>query len=74
MKSLFCTLTASPVLPSLAVNTIYLKIWQGLSNMEKDPHMEVSTMAKKLTDYARTKVYNSGKYKTYGIQIFKSEY
>uniref|UniRef100_A0A0P5SHU1 Regulatory-associated protein of mTOR n=1 Tax=Daphnia magna TaxID=35525 RepID=A0A0P5SHU1_9CRUS len=45
----------SSTLPSLAFNTIYVKMWHGLSNMEKDPYFEVSNMAKKLTDYVRNK-------------------
>lgn len=43
-------------MPSLAFNTIYVKIWNGLSNLEKDPYMEVSNMAKTLTEYVRNKV------------------
>lgn len=49
-------IAASSTLPSLAFNTIYVKMWHGLSNMEKDPYFEVSNMAKKLTDYVRNKV------------------
>lgn len=48
---------ASSTLPSLAFNAIYVKMWHGLSNMEKDPSFEVSNMAKKLTDYVRNKVF-----------------
>lgn len=43
-------------MPSLAFNTIYVKIWNGLTSMEKDPFSEVSVMAKTLTDYIRNKV------------------
>ncbi|EFX77206.1 hypothetical protein DAPPUDRAFT_248021 [Daphnia pulex] len=50
----------SSTLPSLAFNTIYVKLWHGLSSMEKDPYLEVSTMAKKLTDYVRNKIVEEG--------------
>jgi hypothetical protein len=54
-KLIFTALSST--LPSLAFNTIYVKMWHGRS-MEKDPHLEVPTIAKKLTDYVRNKVFS----------------
>jgi len=48
----------SPVLSSLSFSTIYVKIWQGLLQMEKDPYLEVANMAKLVTDFIRNKVAN----------------
>ena len=63
-KSKFIFTALGSTLPSLAFNTIYVKMWHGLSSMEKDPHLEVSTMAKKLTDYVRNKVFSLKKNNT----------
>ena len=52
-------ITASPGMSNLTFSSIYLKIWQGLVNMEKDPHAEVVNMTKLLTDYIRNKVLHS---------------
>jgi len=57
IKDIKFILAASSTLPSLAFNTIYVKLWHGLSSVEKDPYLEVSAMAKKLTDYVRNKVF-----------------
>lgn len=42
-------------MPSLTFSTIYLKIWQGLCAIEKDPYVEVAALTKVLTDYIRNK-------------------
>ena len=52
----FSPLLATTVVPSLAFSTIYIKIWQGLCAMEKDPHVEVANVAKLLLEYIRNKV------------------
>lgn len=49
-------ITASPGISNLSFSSIYLKIWQGLVVMEKDPHIEVANMTKLLTEYIRNKV------------------
>lgn len=46
---------ASPGISNLSFSSIYLKIWQGLVVMEKDPHIEVANMTKLLTEYIRNK-------------------
>ena len=45
----------SPVLPVLSLNSIYGKIWLGLAQLDKDPHLGVSQMARTVTDCMRAK-------------------
>ena len=41
---------------SLSVNSIYGKMWLGLTSLDRDPHPEVAQMSRNVTEYIRLKV------------------
>jgi len=65
---------ASPGVPNLSFSSIYLKIWQGLVVMEKDPHTEVANMTKLLTEYIRNKVTSSFFHVNFIVLLLSSEF
>jgi hypothetical protein len=41
---------------SLSLNSIYGKMWVGLTGLDRDPHPEVAQMSRNVTEYIRLKV------------------
>lgn len=44
-------------LPTLAYGSVYMKLWNGLTNLDTDPHPAVVQMSNVVTNYIRNQVY-----------------
>lgn len=54
LQSMGMDRTFSPIIQTSAYNSIYLKLWNGIINLSRDPQPDVAQMGRKLTDYIRT--------------------
>lgn len=50
--------TTSHAANSSTTTSVYYKIWHALSVLENDPHPDVASMARKVTDHIREQVGN----------------